>query len=273
MDHAGPFAPLMGLVQGGGLSGEDGTGRVSAGPQGFSLTRRGKDGRDDWNLSVNPMRQSLQLGNRDVGASVNWNANSPSGGLRLGNVRLSGGYGQAPGGSGTPVPRSGTDGQFLDDGIGRNQPAKDLLPAGQPGHWGRIDFTVGQPGMAISAEAIPGIARAKGAQAVAPWEAAQPMSARDALNAQLKDYEARNPYFWWDEKGGAAPMGNQFGVPGFSFRKESADPRASRYEIENPHWYWSGAGLSRGSGYWEAERLWGRIADGSGSLPTAQGRQ
>lgn len=201
VNHAGPFDALMGFAQGGGLFGEDETGRVSAGLQGFSVTRRGRDGRDAWNLSVDPAGQSLQVGGKDISAGVNWNSSSPSGELRLGSLRLSGGRGQAPGGSGTMIAPAVNRGGFLDDGLGRSQGSDAPIPAGRPGNWGRIDFRVGQPAMGIPEEMISGLAEMKSNQAVAPFavggapERSVP-SARDELDAQLLDYRNRNQYWY-----------------------------------------------------------------------------
>lgn len=205
IQHGGPFAPLMGFVNGGGFSAADETGTIEAGPSGIRLTRMGKDGRDEWSAAVNPAVQGVEFKKGDVGASLNWNDGQSSGRLKLGNVVFSGGTGIAPGGSGqalTPgAPQGRYEAGFLEDGISdRRQSGAMPPPPGQPGAWGRIDVSFGGKRRMSQASLLPMRAGSAVARAVSPFEQAvveqsQP-TAREELESQIDQYRRANPYWY-----------------------------------------------------------------------------
>lgn len=203
MQHAGPFAPLMGFLGGGGFSAADETGTIEAGPSGIRLSRRGKGGRPAWSAAVNPAVQGIDFEKGDVGASLDWAGGQPSGRLRLGNVVLSGGTGIARGGSGQALAPGAPQGPyhqgFLEDGISdRRQSSAMPPPSGQPGAWGRIDVSLGggQRGMPL----LPMQVESTVTKAVSPFEQAvveqsQP-TAREELELQIDQYRRANPYWY-----------------------------------------------------------------------------
>lgn len=205
MQHAGPFAPLMGFLGGGGFSAVDETGTIEAGPGGIRLSRTGEDGRPAWSAAINPAVQGVEFQKGDVGASLNWNDGQPSGRLKLGNVVFSGGTGIAPGGSGqalapgAPQERYGTG--FLEDGISdRRQSGAMPPPPGQPGAWGRIDVSFGGKRGMGPPSLLPMRAGSAVARAVSPFEQAvveqsQP-TAREELELQIDQYRRANPYWY-----------------------------------------------------------------------------
>lgn len=168
--HGRGVAPLLGALQHGRLSGSDDTGSISAGPQGFRLTRGGREEPPQWELDVSLPSQSASLQAGAVGVGGSWSKDRPSGFLSVGPVRLEGGY-------------------------NRSSAALPGNPAGAGG-WGQVSFQVGNPDE--SARTPMGDPVSVMDRAVAPFVDSGPSepqlpSARDVLDAQLQRRRSQDP--------------------------------------------------------------------------------
>jgi len=192
MDHEGGVRALLDFAQGGGLGGEDETGSVSAGANGFTLRRAGQakanamgPPQDKWSLTVNPSARSAEFKRGDFAIGGKWSAMDPSVSIRKGGLRLMGGNGFAPGANG---PGAAGYGPVLQT----SSPERGL--------WGSIGFTSGRKASPDPEEVQQFRASQVVRGAVSPFEPVDrervPMSARQELEEQLGDYRARNPYWY-----------------------------------------------------------------------------
>lgn len=179
MDHGGGLGLIPGFVQGRGFAfGDSEKGeRVSVGPGGFSLSRRGESmppgtgtGERGFALQVGPSSASIGSGDFQIGG--NW-GKSPSAFIEAGPVRASGGYGVAP----------------VAALMGDNH---DLAGPGKPGAWGMLEYQ-SRPSAPPSWSPASAVERA-----VRPYEESAPAEPRgetpgEFLDKQLRGLDDRDP--------------------------------------------------------------------------------
>lgn len=200
MGHGGGIGDTLNFVQSREISAKDETGRLSLGPQGFNLQAGQRADDPGWSMSLGPGSASYQRGGLGVGGT--WSRINPSGYVQLGPVRLSGGYGMAPGATSVP---GGTEQQRRHQGgwgEASFQGYQEAVSRGmasspnKPGGWGQISFQAGGPAPQMMAPDVAGQLDA----AVAPWATPQqevPLpSAREEMNAQLERRRREDPNWW-----------------------------------------------------------------------------